>query len=522
MPNEAPFDPCRQWLGIDAVQLGNAHLVLGVSPQEADPMAVLRAAEARLTLLRTLSPGPFEMARAGLIKRVEEAREKLLAEIAANPPRPRPDTGVTFAMPAPPSPRFGGPPPVPPTRPGMPSPVPAALPPVPATVPPPVPPPVPGGEFHGGGVETIAIRTTVYRKKTPMAGIVLTVLALSGMAGGLVYYTYAGKSKPRGTAKVTVSEPGGQREVAGNDRDAVAMSSKAAADRGDGAPRRRDTKEEEPADPTSDRAVSTSKPRPKQMERISASPSKPKPEDAPAVDEVANDVVPPSMRMREVGKPAEEKTVAEKPVESKPAETKPAEEMPAEPAEQKNAPQKPPQAMAAAAAQLESTLGDVLEAMRRQEYDTVRRSLDEASEQASGLKAEQRVASWRQLATYYTGFLEYREKALAAVKPGDEYDVKNQKVGVVEVDDDKFIYRVAGGNKTVPRDKIPAGIVLAIVMKWFDSNPANDLYIGAYHLAKSEPDPQRAREHWEQAQASGADASGLMPLLGDPLFDGAE
>ena len=84
MPNEAPFDPCKQWLGIDAVDLGNARLVLGVTQQEADPIAVLRSAEARLNLLRAISPGPFEMARAGLIKRVEEAREKLLAEIASS------------------------------------------------------------------------------------------------------------------------------------------------------------------------------------------------------------------------------------------------------------------------------------------------------------------------------------------------------------------------------------------------------------------------------------------------------
>ena len=88
MPNDAPFDPCRQWLGIDAVDLGDARRVLGVRPDERDPLVVLRAAEARLSLLRRISPGPFERARAGLVTRVEEAREKVLAEIAAAPPRP--------------------------------------------------------------------------------------------------------------------------------------------------------------------------------------------------------------------------------------------------------------------------------------------------------------------------------------------------------------------------------------------------------------------------------------------------
>jgi len=177
-------------------------------------------------------------------------------------------------------------------------------------------------------------------------------------------------------------------------------------------------------------------------------------------------------------------------------------------------------------AQLDATLTEALEALQRQEYDTVTTLLAAASEKtggrASGSEASQRLDSWQQLAVYSKGFMDYRQQALAAVKSGDEYDVQNQKVGVVEVDADTFIYRSAGGNKTVPRDKIPSGIVLAIVMQWFDENPANDLYLGAYHLSKPEPDLPRAREHWEKAQAGGADASGLMPLLDDPVFAKSE
>ena len=203
-------------------------------------------------------------------------------------------------------------------------------------------------------------------------------------------------------------------------------------------------------------------------------------------------------------KPAEIKRVNEKPEEDKPADAPPAE------------------AMAKADSRLDATLAEALESLRREEDDTVTRLLAVASKQADGDDAKERVTGWKLLATYYKGFLDYREKALAAVKPGDEYDVKNQKVGVVEVDDEKFIYRTAGGNKTVARDKIPAGIVLAIVMQWFDENPANDLYLGAYHLAKPEPDPERAREHWQQALAAGADASGLLPLLDDPVFARSE
>jgi hypothetical protein len=458
MPTNAPLDPCKQWLGIDAVDLGNARLVLGVSPQEADPLVVLRAAEARLNLLRAISPGPFAMARAGLIKRVEEAREKLLAEIAAIPSRPQTGVAVAFAMPTPPSQRAA-----------------------PAAAVPPVPPTVPGGAFHsdGGGVETIAIRTTVYRKKTPVAGIALTVLALSALAGWLVYSNVYGKLK------------GGKPNTAKSaERHTAHVETAADPVRPPQKNSRQAGKEDDaPTDPTSDRAVSTSKPPSQRTERTRPSRPKPEPEEEPM--------------------PAEQKPVATKGVLEKPEEDKPADDPPAE-------------AMAKEDSRLEATLTEVLESLRRQEDDTVMQLLAVASKQADDGGAKQRVARWKLLATYYQGFLDYREKALSAVKPGDEYDVKNQKVGVVEIDADTFIYRTAGGNKKVPRDKIPAGIVLAIVMQWFDANPANDLYIGAYHLAKPEPDPEKAREHWEQALAAGADASGLLPLLDDRVFSRSE
>ena len=482
MPTDAPFDPCRQWLGIDAVHAGNARLLLGVSPQEADPLVVLRAAEARLNLLRAISPGPFEMARAGLIKRVEEAREKLLAEIAASPQRPRSDSAVPFAMPAPPSQRAAAGAPISAARPAAMPAMPLAMPPVVPGVVPAVPPTVPGGDFRGDGVggETIAIRPTVYRKKTPVAGIATALLALSALAGGLVYYAYYVKPNAKHS---------GERQSAHAKVEAAPISPQPPQDR-------RPKGGKRSADPTSDDAVSTSKPPSARNERRRPEPEpepepEPKPKPKPEV----------STRPRETARP----TAAP-----------------------------PPEAMAGDitgdkaedTAQLDATLAEALEAIQRQEYDTVTTLLAAASKQtdgrAPGSAASQRLDSWQQLAVYSKGFMDFRQQALAVVKSGDEYDVKNQKVGVVEVDADTFVYRSAGGNKTVPRDKIPAGIVLAIVMQWFDKNPANDLYLGAYHLSKPEPDLPRAREHWEKAQAGGADASGLMPLLNDPVFAKSE
>ena len=501
MAKDVPFDPCRQWLGIDAVDLGNARLVLGVTPEESDPLVVLRAADARLNLLRAISPGPFELARTSLIKRVEETREKVLAEIAASP---RPAAGVAggFAMPAPPSQLAAASPQVP----IVPS---VGLPPA---VPPAVPPMVPGGGWSqpagdGNGFGHVAIRTTVYRKKTPVAGIALALLALASLAGGLAYYVItkekaqhsrAARSDDRLTARADPPANVGATESVAQ------RSAEPAAGRKHGGMTRKARREDEPPpDPSSDRAISTGKPRSPEKGR------RPPPQPDPQPEEKSEVVVPPPAAMEPP--PPPEKTTLNPPEapQQKPEEESPAKENPVQ--------EKPEQDR-----QLDDTLAEVLKAMQQQEDDTVKRRLAEAFEQAGGRNfgnaASQRIDSWQQLANYYKGFLEFREKALAAVQAGNEYEVRNKKIAVVEIDDTEFKYRVAGETKRTDRDKIPGGIVLAILMEWFDANPANDLYVGAYHLAKEESAPELAREHWEKAEAGGADASALMPLLDDPVF----
>jgi hypothetical protein len=446
MPSEPPFDPCRQWLGIDAVELGNARRVLGVGPSETDTIAVVRAADARLNLLRSLSPGPFEMARTALVKRVEEARDKLLAELAASPSPPLTRSVSGFAMPAPPA-QWSAPPP---PRPGLP----AAPPPVPGHVSPP-----PAFAEAAGFPEQIRIRTTVYRKRTPWVGITLAVLGLAAAAGGLGYYTF-------------VVRPNGRR--------APGAGALAKADRGLGAAPRRP----EPRD-ASDEVPLRKQPVPR------------------------GEPTPPSGRRLE--RPAE--PAAEPPAGAAPAI-----------AEERPAPTPAPADGMADDLQDAATderLAEVLAALRRDApVDETNPLLEAAFKGAQSALGRRRVEAWQQLAAYYRGFLGFRDKALAAVSPGDEFDVKSQRIIVNEVDDEEMKIRAAGLNKTYRRDKIPSGIVLAIVTRFLENgaNPANDLYVGAYHLAKPASDAALAREHWERAQAGGADATALMRLLDDPVF----
>ena len=94
------FDACREWLGIDRANLGDAFRVLGLPADESDPLRVLRAAEARLVHLKGLAAGPHHAAREALILRVEQARESALSRIAAGAPGVK--TSSPYAMPPPP------------------------------------------------------------------------------------------------------------------------------------------------------------------------------------------------------------------------------------------------------------------------------------------------------------------------------------------------------------------------------------------------------------------------------------
>ena len=81
-----PFDPCREWLGIDAVDLGDPHRVLGIPFSQTNADAIIHAAEVRLAGLRGISPGPFARAHEALQARVIEARDALLTTAVRIPP----------------------------------------------------------------------------------------------------------------------------------------------------------------------------------------------------------------------------------------------------------------------------------------------------------------------------------------------------------------------------------------------------------------------------------------------------
>jgi hypothetical protein len=432
--SSAQFDPCRQWLGIDAVELGDPRRVLGLLPSEVDPLVVLRAADTRLKLLRGIAPGPFDMARNALIKRVEEAREAVLAQISAAPAPPVP-VGTAFTMPPLPggAARVAQPPQIPVVR---------------------------AMADDGDGEGFVSVKTRpVYRKQSSgIGGLLLLLALLATAAGGLAWYWKNGQQFKDVVALLT-----GRRNKPAIKDNAVTTP-----------PRRTEPAPEPEPEPEP--------------------PPETDPESKPAASDAANAVAsdnPPA-------DPPEPAPAAEEPAPTDSSESATMDEVDAE--------------------AIVPLLKKAFAALQVERFDDADDALGQAGDEATSKPAAERLAQWQSLVTYARGFADLRDKALAAARPGLEYEIDGKRVAIVEIDEEKVIYRVAGKNKTVARSRIPGKLLLAILTGWLNRKPANQLYLGAYHATKPEPDLEKAREAWQLAERGGADASELLPLLDDPVL----
>ncbi len=480
--SDAQFDPCKQWLGIDAVDLSDPRRVLGLLPSESDPLAVLRAAAARLTLLQGIAPGPFDIARNALLKRVEEAREAVLAQIATAP-RAAMAVGPVLTMPRPPS--------------------------APALDPNKSPWDQPPAQDGWGPVTVSRVR----KQSAPAFSVGTLLLVLCGGAAILACVYAMQQVVPARPTK----KPSGE-VVRANTPNAPQPPQDSQPTPSPRSKKRPPPNEDLPPEPSSDRAVSTSgapiKPPPARVPEPVAEPEpKPKPEPEPEPSPE------PSPEPEPKPKPAVEKPAEEvPPFTLKPAfpQTSP---MPVEPnPADKPAKVVPPKQAQQAIDPFVQKLTDVLTSLQNQKFAAAAATLDQAA--ALPGVDDSRIQRWEKLVYYAKEFASYREQALAAVTADNNYEVNGIQIGVVEIDSEKFIYRAKGKNMTAARDKIPSAILITIVEDWFDAKPANNLFLGAYHATKPEIDIQKAREKWQRAQAGGAgnDAAMLLDILADPVL----
>jgi hypothetical protein len=183
------FDPSREWLGIDAVDLADPLRVLGLAADVSDPDLVTAAAARLLEKLQHVDPGPFKRAHESLVRRIEACRDEALATVAARATRLVP----------PPVPASLAPPAVTPAGPGR-------------TVPPPLKAetttadaPVPAAEPDVIHVQ----RSAVVRRKSPSAlPALLSLLALVAVGGvALKLWPQRGPKTASGVPQVAVAIP---------------------------------------------------------------------------------------------------------------------------------------------------------------------------------------------------------------------------------------------------------------------------------------------------------------------------
>ena len=190
-------------------------------------------------------------------------------------------------------------------------------------------------------------------------------------------------------------------------------------------------------------------------------------------------------------------TDPEPPGDSSPEESEPSEE-PVDPARQK--------AFAGAVA-------DVRGAMSEHDLSRARSHLDRARPDAQTDDDRALIERLDTMLGHLREFWVGTKKAIARMKSGDEYTVKDAVVVIVEVGEKEVIVRSVGESRPYPLDDLPHLLLVALAEKWFADVPSSKVLIGAYLAVDPKGDPARARQLWQEASTQGFDVDQVMPEL---------
>jgi hypothetical protein len=493
------FDPCREWLGIDAVDLGDPSRVLGLPPDCRDAALIARAAEMRLESLERVAPGPFAKAHAAIVARVEEARDSLLAAaFSRGTSAPPAQARSTFAPPPPPAvastSRWAGV--------GDASSTAAAA------------------EDDAEPVLGPSLRRPVQRSRSSSSGaggLLLTSFALLAAAVAVLVFLMlrpdppgpqvAVKKPPTTTPPPTTSGT----KPAGGDGGPTRPRPPATPKQPEmtpPAPATVDPPDREAKPATPDRSENDEEQRPSKAEMQQADPEKAEMQQREA-ERLRREKEEQSRRDAEM---AEEKAIAAREAE----EARRKAEM-AEPAGTQEADQERARMQEA----FDKSLGDAFKALQRGEFDTADRAIKAAdSHVGDDVEAATRIERWRLLATYAREFTKFRDRAIAAANAGREFQVDGKPFSVIEITPDMFIYKQAGKIERVPRERVDPRIELAVVEGWFeaDGRAANHLFLGTRWLCLDPPNASRARAEWRKAGDGGEQVDPLNALLEDPVI----
>jgi hypothetical protein len=461
MHDQTPFDPCRQWLGIDAVELVTPHRVLGVSPLEADSLVIVRAADQKIALLRSVEPGTLALARDALMTRVEQARDSMLAAASsargggfpASQPAPSVASSVS-AFPVPGSPmEYGS------REYGSSSGYESA--------------PTPAHGFPQAPVVIQPRRVQHRPRQSRVMPLAITAILLA-VAGGLAYQLF--RKLPDGSSEVAVVTP---------------------------------------RKPTKPAPVSPPTPRPQLPDQPNPAPEPEpvnEPEPKPELD--PDPETPPEPEPEPEPKPNPEPEPEPEPEPNPEPESNP-EPSPAPEPESKGFTERDRK-------KLDQRLTAAYAALRRHDFDEATEALADARTIAAADEpSAERVGRWNRLADYAQKFPDLRDKAFQASGDNEIELEGGRLIGIVEINDKQVVYRERGRTERVARDRLPDDILLAIMQQWFNgsAHPGNHVYLGVFHTLRKQPDLASARGEWQLAAFGGEqEGTALQPLLDDPVI----
>ena len=488
------FDPCREWLGIDAVDLGDPSRVLGLPPDCRDAALIARAAEMRLESLERVAPGPFAKAHAAIVARVEEARDSLLAAaFSRGTSAPPAQARSTFAPPRPPAvastSRWAG-----------------------------VGDASTAAEDNAEPVLGPSLRRPVQRSRSSSSGaggLLLTSFALLAAAVAVLVFLVlrpdevAVKTPPTTTPPPATNGTNPSGGGGGPTRPRPPATPKQ-PERTPPAPATVDPPDLEAKPATPDRSENDEEQQPSKAEMQQEDKEKAEMQQREA--ERLRREREKEEQSRRDAEMAEQKAIAAREAE----EARRKAEM-AEPAGTQEADQERARMQEA----FDKSLGDAFKALQRGEFDTADRAIKAAdSHVGDDVEAATRIERWRLLATYAREFTKFREQAIAAANAGREFQVDGKPFSVIEITPDMFIYKQAGKIERVPRERVDPRIELAVVEGWFeaDGRAANHLFLGTRWLCLDPPNASRARAEWRKAGDGGEQVDPLNALLEDPVI----
>jgi hypothetical protein len=176
-------------------------------------------------------------------------------------------------------------------------------------------------------------------------------------------------------------------------------------------------------------------------------------------------------------------------------------------------PQPPPMITPQEKAALKKSLVAARQAMTDGDLVAAREQLAEAEKLARSDEHVALVERTKELEHYLSEFWSAFDKAYAGLQPTNTITVDTAEAAIVEVRPEAIVIKWFGRNRTIPRQGMPAGLVMAIANEWFDEQPANKVVKGAFYFVNGKAD--KAQQLWTEAAASGVPVQSLMKLLED-------